>query len=44
MYLEVCPQGLNYERTVYHRIAHTKQRLYDACLVWAFEASGDRCQ
>ena len=29
------------ERTLYHHIAHTKQRLHDARLVWAFKVTGE---
>ena len=34
----------DYERTIYHHLAHTKQCLYDIGLVWASETSGERGQ
>ena len=43
MCFAVLPQRMNYERTLYHHTAHTKQRLHDAGLVWAFKVTGERC-
>jgi hypothetical protein len=32
-------QRKNYERTLYHHTAHTKQRFHDVGLVWAFKVA-----
>ena len=39
MCFAVLPQRIYYERTLYYHTAHTKQRLHDAGLVWAFKVT-----